>query len=181
METGRLPQPRWWHYWPYYTWRSRPSSPLQRSKRVLETKRKYLLYKNSVKKCSSTEEIHLDWFGGTKAQIWLKIGRSSLKWLWSGRAAPYQLSVITIKKVKCQSSGARHRVLISYRLVRSLKRMLYTIRCSRCLSDVVLHTNFCAVEHTPNFFPITTVSVRFECYQALPLLGEISYGFVSCW
>ena len=44
------------------------------------------------------------------------------------------------------------------RLVRSFKRILYTIFGTRRLTDKVLNTTFCLVEHALNARPLTSVS-----------------------
>ena len=54
--------------------------------------------------------------------------------------------------------GAPHQGGIWERLVRSFKRILYTILGTRRLTDEVLNTTFCLVEHAPNTRPLTPVS-----------------------
>ena len=44
------------------------------------------------------------------------------------------------------------------RLVRSFKRILYTILGTRCLADEVLNSTFCLAEHALNSRPLTPVS-----------------------
>ena len=69
------------------------------------------------------------------------------------------------------------------RLVRSLKRVLYTILGTRRLTDEVLHTTFCLVERTLISRPFTPVSADQCNLNALTpnhfLLGEYSTGIPS--
>ena len=53
---------------------------------------------------------------------------------------------------------APHQGGIWERLVRSFKRVLYTILGTRCLTDKVLSTTFCLVEHALHSRPLTPVS-----------------------
>ena len=54
--------------------------------------------------------------------------------------------------------SAPHQGGIWERLVRTFKRVLYTIFGTRRLTDEVLSTTFCLVEHAPNSRPLTPVS-----------------------
>ena len=54
--------------------------------------------------------------------------------------------------------SAPHQVGIWERLVRSFKRVLYTILGTRRLTDEMLNTTFCLVEHALNSRPLTPVS-----------------------
>ena len=55
---------------------------------------------------------------------------------------------------------APHQAGIWERLVRSFKRILYTILGTRRLTDKVLNTTFCLVEHALNSRPLTPVSAN---------------------
>ena len=61
-------------------------------------------------------------------------------------------------KWRFNAPGAPHQGGIWERLVRSFKRVLYTILGTRRLTDEVLNTTFCLVEHALNSRPLTTVS-----------------------
>ena len=50
---------------------------------------------------------------------------------------------------------------IFVRVVSRIKRLLYIILGTRCLTDVVLQTNFCLVQHAPNSLPPTPVCTDF--------------------
>ena len=54
--------------------------------------------------------------------------------------------------------SAPHQGGIWERLVRSFKRVLYTILGTRRLTDEVLNTTFCLIEHALNSRPLTPVS-----------------------
>ena len=59
---------------------------------------------------------------------------------------------------KFNPPSAPHQVGIWERLVRSFKRVMYTILDTRRLTDEVLNTTFCLVEHARNALPLTPVS-----------------------
>ena len=79
--------------------------------------------------------------------------------------------------------SAPHQVGIWERLVRSFKRVLYTILGTRGLTDEVLHTTFCLVENALNSRPLTPVSADPCDLNALTpnhfILGEYSTGITS--
>ena len=54
---------------------------------------------------------------------------------------------------------APHQDGIWAKLVRCFKRVLYTILGTRRLTDEVLHTTFCLVEHALNSRPLTLVGL----------------------
>ena len=56
-------------------------------------------------------------------------------------------------------------------LVRSLKRVLYTILGTRCLADEVLYTKFCLVEYALNSRPLTPVSADPPDLGAITLIN----------
>ena len=68
-------------------------------------------------------------------------------------------------------------------MVRSFKRVLYTILDTRRLTDEVLHTIFCPVEHALNLRPLAPVSGDPCDLNAITpnhfLLGEYSTGMPS--
>ena len=66
------------------------------------------------------------------------------------------------KSIKCwfNPPNAPHQGGIWERLVRSFKRVLYTIIGTRRLTDEVLSTTFCLVEHALNSRPLTPVSAN---------------------
>ena len=68
-----------------------------------------------------------------------KLAHNGIKWRFNPPSAPQQ--------------GC-----IWERLVRSFKRVLYTILGTRRLTDEVLNTTFCLVEHALNASPLTPVS-----------------------
>ena len=88
-----------------------------------------------------------------------ELAHKSIKWRFNPPSAPHQ-------------SG------IWERLVRSFKRVLYTILGTRRLTDEVLHTTFCLVENDLNSRPLTPVSADSCDLNALTplhfLLGEHS-------
>ena len=85
-------------------------------------------------------------------------------------------------KWKFNPPSAPHQGGIWERLIRSFKRVLYSILGTRRLTDEVLHTTFCLVENALNSRPLTPVSadLRLERYNANQfLLGENSTGIPS--
>ena len=64
------------------------------------------------------------------------------------------------KSIKCRLNppSAPHQGGIWERLIRSFKRVLYTILGTRRLTDELLNTTFCLVEHALNARPLTPVS-----------------------
>ena len=81
------------------------------------------------------------------------------------------------------SPSAPHQGGIWERLVRSFKRVLYTILGKRRLTDEMLHTTFCLVEKALNSRPLTPVSTDPCDLNAIRpnhfLLGEYSTGIPS--
>ena len=79
--------------------------------------------------------------------------------------------------------SAPHQGGIWESLVRSFKRLLYTILGTRRLMHEVLHTTFCLVENALNSRPLTPVNSDPCDLNALTpnlfLLGEYSTGFLS--
>ena len=79
--------------------------------------------------------------------------------------------------------SAPHRGGIWEKLVRSFKRVLYTILGTRRLTDEVLSTTFCLVEHALNSRPLTPVSADPSDLGALTpnhfLLGNQARGLPS--
>ena len=73
--------------------------------------------------------------------------------------------------------------MVSGRLVRSFKRVVYPILCTRRLTDEVLHTTFCLVENALNSRPLTPVRADLCDLNAITpkrfLLGEYSTGVPS--
>ena len=60
--------------------------------------------------------------------------------------------------MEVQSPSVPHQGGVWERLVRSFKRVLYTILGTRRLTDEVLNTTFCLVEYALNSRPVTPVS-----------------------
>ena len=71
--------------------------------------------------------------------------------------------------------SAPHQGGIWERLVRSFKRILYTILGTRRLTDEVLSTTFCLVEHALNSRPLTPVSTNPSDLGALTLNHFLGY------
>ena len=86
-------------------------------------------------------------------------------------------------KWKFNPPSAPHQGGIWEKLVRSFKRVLYTILGTRRLTDEVLHTTFCLVETAFNSSPLTPVSADPCDLNAITpnhfLLGEYSTGIPS--
>ena len=72
-----------------------------------------------------------------------ELAHKSIKWRFNAPSAP-------------QQGG------IWERLVRSFKRIHYTIRGTRCFTEEVLNTIYCLVEHALNSRPLTPVSA-YQC------------------
>ena len=93
-----------------------------------------------------------------------KLAKRGIKWRFNPSSAPHQ-------------SG------IWERLVRSFRRVLYTIIGTRRLTDEVLHTTFCLVDNALNSRPLTPVSADSCNLNALRpihfLLGEFSTSIPS--
>ena len=103
---------------------------------------------------------------GTPAMIWSDNGTNFLgaekelrecveKWNTLNIAAELANEGI---KWRFNPPSAPHQGGIWERLVRSFKRVLYTILGTRCLTDEVLNTTFCLVEHALSSRPLTPVS-----------------------
>ena len=103
---------------------------------------------------------------GTPAMIWSDNGTNFIgaekelrecveKWNTLNIAAELANKGI---KLRFNPPSAPHQSGIWERLVRSFKRVLYTIIGTRRLTDEVLNTNFCLVEYALNSRPLTPVS-----------------------
>ena len=93
-----------------------------------------------------------------------ELAHKGISWRFNPRSAPYQGGIWE-------------------KLVRSFKRVLYTILGTRRLMDEVLYTTFCLVENALNSRPLTPVSADLCDLNALTpnhlLLGEHSTGIPS--
>ena len=96
--------------------------------------------------------------------IAVELAHKGIKWRFNPPSAPHQ-------------SG------IWERLVRSFKRVLYTILGTRRLTDEVLNTKFCLVKHALNSRPLTPVNADPSNLGVLTpnhfLLGNQAYSFPS--
>ena len=128
---------------------------------------------------------------GTPAMIWSDNGPNFIGAEKELRESIEKWNVVTIaaelahKGIKWSFNppSAPHQGGIWERLVRSFKRVLYTILGTRRLTDEVLHTTFCLVENALNSRPLTPVSADPCDLNAITpnhfLLGEYSTGIPS--
>ena len=128
---------------------------------------------------------------GTPAMIWSDNGtnfigaekelRESIE-KWNGVNIAAELAHKGIKW-RFNPPSASHQGGTWERLVRSFKRVFYTILGTRYLTNEVLHTTFCLVENALNFCPLTPVSADPCDLNALTpnhfLLEEYSTGIPS--
>ena len=116
------------------------------------------------------------------ARFSLERRKNSKKELKSGTLSTLQLAHKSIKW-RLNQPSAPHLAGIWEKLVRSFKRVLYTILGTRRLNDEVLHTAFCLVDHAPNTCLLTPViAVSCDLNALWPnhfLLGEYSTGVPS--
>ena len=112
---------------------------------------------------------------GTPAMIWSENGTKFI-------GAEKELAHKGIKW-RFNKPSAPHQGGIWERLVRSFKRVLYTILGRRRLTNEVLHTNFCLVENALNSCPLIPVSADPSDLNTITpnhfLLGEYSTGIPS--
>ena len=128
---------------------------------------------------------------GTPAMIWSDNGTNFIGAEKELRESIEKWNVVNIAaelahkgiKWRFNPPSAPHQGGIWERLVRSFKRVLYTILGTRRLTDEVLHTTFCLVENALNSRPLTPVSADPCDLNALTpnhfLLGEYSTGIPS--
>ena len=128
---------------------------------------------------------------GTLAMIWSDNGTNFIGAEKELRESIEKWNVVNIAaelaykgiKWRFNPPSAPHQGGIWERLVRSFKRVLYTILGTRRLTDEVLHTTFCLVENALNSRPLTPVSADPCDLNALTpnhfLLGEHSTGIPS--
>ena len=128
---------------------------------------------------------------GTPAMIWSDNGTNFIGAEKELRESIEKWNVVNIAaelahkgiKWKFNPPSAPHQGGIWERLVRSFKRVLYTILGTRRLTDEVLHTTFCLVENALNSRPLTPVSADPCDLNAITpnhfLLGEHSTGIPS--
>ena len=103
---------------------------------------------------------------GTPAMIWSDNGTNFIGAEKELRESIEKWNVVNIAaelahkgiKWRFNPPSAPHQGGIWERLVRSFKRVLYTILGTRRLTDEVLHTTFCLVENALNSRPLTPVS-----------------------
>ena len=103
---------------------------------------------------------------GTPAMIWSDNGTNFIGAEKELRESMEKWNTLTIAtelahkgiKWRFNPPNAPHQGGIWERLVRSFKRVLYTILGTRRLTDEVLNTTFCVVEHALNARPLTPVS-----------------------
>ena len=88
--------------------------------------------------------------------ITVELAHKGIKWSFNPPSAPHQGGIWE-------------------RLVRSFKRILYTILGTRRLTDEVLSTTFCLVEHALNSRPLTPVSTNPSDLGALTLNHFLGY------
>ena len=126
---------------------------------------------------------------GTPALIWSDIGTNFIgaekelreKWNIVNIAAE-----LTLKGIKWRFNppSAPHQGGIWESLVRSFKRVLYTIVGTRRLTDEVLHTIICLMEIALNSRPLTSVSADPWDLNAIApnqfLFGRILYRYPVC-
>ena len=133
----------------------------------------------------------VEWFvsrRGTPAMIWSDNGTNIIGAEKELRESIEKWNVVNIAaelahkgiKWKFNPPSAPHQGGIGYRLLRSFKRVLYTIIGTRRLTDEVLHTIFCLVKHALNSRPLTPVSADPCNLNTITpnhfLLGEYSTG-----
>ena len=128
---------------------------------------------------------------GTPAMIWSDNGTNFIGAEKELRESIEKWNVVNIAtelahkciKWRFNPPSAPHQVGVWERLVRSFKRVLYTILGTRRLTDEVLHTTFCLVENALYSRPLTPVSADPCDLNALTpnhfLLGEYSIGIPS--
>ena len=101
---------------------------------------------------------------GNTLNIAAELAHKGIKWWFNPPSAPHQGGIWE-------------------RLVRSFKRVLYTILGTRRLTDDVLNTTFCLVEHALNSRPLTPVSADPSDLGAITLnhflLGNQATGIPS--
>ena len=103
---------------------------------------------------------------GTPAMIWSGNGTNFIGAEKKLRESIEKWNVVTIaaelahKGIKWSFNppSAPHQCGIWEKLVRSFKRVLYTILVTRRLTEEVLHTTFCLVENAVNSRPLTPIS-----------------------
>ena len=113
---------------------------------------------------------------GTPAMIWSDNGTDFIKAEKEPRECVEKWNTLNIA-AELANKGNKG---IWERLVRSFKRVLYTILGTRRLTDEVLNTTFCLVEHALNSRPLTPVSADpFDIGPITPnhfLLGNQATG-----
>ena len=136
----------------------------------------------------------VDWFvslRGTPAMIWSDNGTNFIGAEKELRKSIEKWKVVNIAaelahkgiKWRFNPPSAPHQGGIWERLVRSFKRVLYTILGTRRLTDEVLHTTYCLVENALSSHHLTPVSADPCNLNAKTpnhfLLGEYSTGIPS--
>ena len=129
---------------------------------------------------------------GTPAMIWSDNGTNFIGAEKELRESIEKLNVVNIAtelahkgiKWRFNPPSAPHQGGIWERLVRSFKRLLYTILGTLRLTDEVLHTTFCLVENALNSRPLIPVSADpcdFLRFNAQPLsFRRILYRYSVC-
>ena len=128
---------------------------------------------------------------GTPAMIWSDNGTNFVRAEEEHRESIAKWNIVNIAielahkgiKWRFNQPCAPHQVVFWERLVRSFKRVLYTILGTRRLTDEELHTIFCLVENALISRPLTPVSADPCNLNALTpnhfLFGEYSTGIPS--